>query len=33
MKAALIKQDAEVLAEGPDWWKKPQPEDMRKRKS
>jgi arylsulfatase A len=27
LKALLKKHDAAVLAEGPDWWKKPQPED------
>lgn len=31
MKAMLLAFDAEVLADGPDWWKKPQPEDRRKK--
>jgi arylsulfatase A len=32
LKAALIKHDRAVLAEGPDWWKKPQPEEKKKAK-
>lgn len=31
MKAALIAQDKEVLAEGPDWWKNEPPRKPRKR--
>ena len=31
MRATLVAYDAEVLADGPDWWKKPQPEDRRRR--
>lgn len=30
MKGALLAHDAAVLADGPDWWKKTQPEDRRK---
>jgi arylsulfatase A len=32
LKAAFIKHDRAVLAEGPDWWKKPQPEEKKKAK-
>lgn len=32
MKALLVKHDAAVLAEGPGWWKKPQPEGKAKSK-
>ena len=28
---AILAFDADVLADGPDWWRKPQPEDRRKR--
>ncbi|MBP86706.1 MAG: N-acetylgalactosamine-6-sulfatase [Planctomycetaceae bacterium] len=31
MKRTLLAMDAEVLADGPDWWKKEQPEDRRRR--
>lgn len=30
MKTTLLDHDAAVLEDGPDWWKKPQPEDRRK---
>ncbi len=30
LKAAILKMDAEVKAEGPDWWKHEQPEDRRR---
>lgn len=30
MKETLLSHDAAVLADGPDWWKKTQPEDRRK---
>lgn len=33
MKARLLAHDAAVLADGPDWWKKPQPEDRRRSSS
>ena len=33
MKAALLAADAEVLADGPDWWTKPQPEDRRRQRN
>jgi arylsulfatase A-like enzyme len=32
MKETLLAIDTEVLADGPDWWKKPQPEDRPNRK-
>ncbi len=31
LKKTLIALDAEIKAEGPDWWKKEQPEDRRRR--
>ncbi len=33
MKAALLKMDAEIMAEGPDWWKRDTADQPRAKKA